>query len=260
LFPDLPVDVSRDGHRIDDAFQLTTRLVTCYFVLVVLALGYFLVRYRAGRRAHYTHGDSRGHLLFTGALAATVFLSVVMNLVHRARADLKDAFLAFPTGPEVVRVEILAQQWAWDIRYAGADGVFNTDDDIVRLNELRIPVGRPVVVELRSKDVVHSLYLPNFRIKQDATPGMTTRMWFQATDTGHFEIACSQMCGPSHYKMRGELIADRSADFDEWYRHESAEARRSGDPQDTSARWGWDWDNPKGVPPVTSAAAMEATP
>ena len=73
------------------------------------------------------------------------------------------------------------------------------------LNELDVPVGRPIYLKLRSRDVVHSLYLPNFRTKIDAIPGMTTRLWFQATEAGRYEIACAQHCGVNHYKMRGLL-------------------------------------------------------
>ena len=87
----------------------------------------------------------------------------------------------------------------------GNMGVPATPDDVVTLNDMRIPVGRPVMINLKSKDVIHSFYVPNFRIKHDANPGYVTRMWFEAKSSGKFEIACSQMCGWAHYKMKGDL-------------------------------------------------------
>src|SRR5262249_32620000 len=157
---------------------------------VCAALGYFVVRYRAraGRRAAHDHGDGRGSLGVTLALAATVFLSVDLNLVRRAHADLSDAFWAFPAGADAVRVDVLAQQWAWHVRYPGPDGRFGTDDDVTTLNDLRLPVDTPIVVQLKAKDVIHSFYLPNLRVKQDAIPGEVTRTWFQSRKTGRYEI------------------------------------------------------------------------
>src|SRR5581483_7940233 len=101
-----------------------------------------------------------------------------------------------------VRIEVNAHQWAWDVRYTGPDGKFNTADDVTSLNEITVPVDAPVILELASTDVVHSLYIPNLRIKQDVVPGTLTKAWFQATETGQFEIGCAQHCGTHHYKMR----------------------------------------------------------
>jgi cytochrome c oxidase subunit 2 len=102
-------------------------------------------------------------------------------------------------------------------------------------------VGRPVILQLASVDVIHSMYLPNFRVKQDAVPGMVTRLTFRAKDAGEFEIACAQHCGPNHYKMRGVLTVLPEEGYRDWLAATEADARRAYDPEDVEARWGWEW-------------------
>ena len=110
-----------------------------------------------------------------------MFVAVDAVLAVRALGRLRDALLALPRRrPGALRVEVTARQWAWTFRTAGPDGRFATPDDVVTLGELHVPVGRPIYLKLRSKDVIHSLYLPNFRTKLDAIPGSTTRLWFEA--------------------------------------------------------------------------------
>ena len=133
-----------------------------------------------------------------------------------------------PPGPDAeapLEIHVAAEQFAWNIHYPGPDGRFGrTDamlisaanpvgidrddpaaaDDIGLLNILMLPINRPIVVQVTSRDVVHSFTLPEMRVKQDATPGMTARTWFTPTRLGAWEIACSQLCGLGHYRMRGE--------------------------------------------------------
>jgi cytochrome c oxidase subunit II len=134
-----------------------------------------------------------------------------------------------PAPADAFVVEITGQQFAWNVRYPGPDGIFGrTDpklinpsafnfigldkddpaaqDDIVLQNQLVLPEGRPVRVRLRSLDVIHSFFLPNFRVKQDAMPGMTTETWFIPKQAGEYEIACAEHCGLGHYRMRGALF------------------------------------------------------
>jgi cytochrome c oxidase subunit 2 len=94
---------------------------------------------------------------------------------------------------------------------------------------------------MKAKDVVHSFYLPNFRVKQDVLPGVETRLWFQAKIAGAYEIGCAQHCGASHYRMRGILTAEPADAFDAWMRAAAADAARSYDPADVEAHWGWPW-------------------
>ena len=108
-----------------------------------------------------------------------------------------------------MRVEVNAHQWAWDVRYAGPDGKFNTQDDIVTLNDMRVPVGVPVVLQLASSDVMHSFSLPNFRVKQDAVPGHDQPHLVPGqARPGEFDIACAQHCGVA--PLQDEGPADRA--------------------------------------------------
>jgi len=238
-------DVSQDGWRVEQLFWYTTAVCIIAFTLVVGALVVFSVKYRArpGHKALYDHGTRRASILFTGVLALAVFLSLDMVLAGWSQKSIKEYLYNYPTGDNVVRVEVMAQQWAWNIRYPGPDGKFNTKDDVVTLNDMKIPVGRPVMINLKSKDVIHSFYVPSFRIKHDANPGYVTRLWFQSKETGKFEIACSQMCGWAHYKMRGELAALSEKDYDAWMKDAVADAARRYDPADKDVMWGWDWVN-----------------
>jgi cytochrome c oxidase subunit 2 len=236
-------DASQDGWRSEWLFWYTTLMCVIAFTLVAAALVTFSLKYRArpGHKAAYDHGTSRQSFVGTAVLAALVFVLIDMNLVRVSQNDIREYLYNWPTSADVVKIEVMPQQWAWNIRYAGPDGVFNTADDVVTLNEMRIPVGHPVMLNLKAKDVIHSFYIPNFRIKHDANPGTVTRMWFQAAKTGQFEIACSQMCGWAHYKMKGDLTVLSDTDFQRWMKEAEGDAQRRFDPADKEQLWGWEW-------------------
>ena len=239
-----PVDISLDGWRSDQLFNITTYSVGLLFVIMCGIIAYALVKHREGNHAHYEHGTGRSHLMFTALISSIIFFGVDGTLLVNAFADIHAGFYKYPTAAEhPLTVEVMAQQWAWGIRYPGPDGKFNTADDIVTLNEMHVPVGTPVYLKLRSKDVIHSFYLPNFRVKRDAMPGTTTDMWFQATETGNVEIGCAQHCGVNHYKMKGTLIVDTQADYDIWYKAAVADGKLRNDLSDKESQWGWDWEN-----------------
>lgn len=241
-----PLDVSLDGNRSDWLFYMASVPISLLFVIMVGILLWACLAHRdtPSRTAHYEHGVGKRHLAFTAIISAVIFFGVDGLLLVKSYNDLKDAFWHFPTAAErPVEIEVLAQQWAWNIRYPGPDGKFNTADDIVTLNEMHIPVGKPVMVRLRSKDVIHSFYLPNFRTKQDTVPGATTQLWFQAKQAGVFDIGCAQHCGVSHYKMHGTLTISSPEEFSEWLAEAEIDARRRYDEADAEARWGWDWES-----------------
>jgi cytochrome c oxidase subunit 2 len=152
-----------------------------------------------------------------------------------------------PAGTKPLEVRIAAEQFAWNIHYPGPDGAFGraavtlisasnpvgidredsaARDDIGLLNILTLPVDRTVVVQLSSRDVVHSFTLNEMRVKQDAVPGMVARVWFTPTQTGSWEIACSQLCGNGHYRMRGEYHVVSPAEWDQWLATELARLSR----------------------------------
>ncbi|MFN2387787.1 MAG: cytochrome c oxidase subunit II [Thermoanaerobaculia bacterium] len=215
----LPENVSTYGGRIDGLFWLITWITGVIFVVVEVVLLFFLFRYRnrEGARARYTHGNNRLEVVWT--IIPAVICVVLALLSRRAWADIKQSM---PGG--AMPVEVMGEQFAWNIRYSGPDGRLNTGDDIVTLNQLHVPVGRPVVVTLRSKDVIHSFFLPEFRVKQDAVPGMSTRIWFEATRVGNWEIACAELCGLGHYRMKGFVTVESPEDFQKFLAEQAAEA------------------------------------
>lgn len=235
-----PPDISATGHWVDGLFWLALGLTGVACLAVVGALSYFLLRYQArpGRRAFYTHGESRGALWITGGLAIAVFVLIDVNLAYHDHRAWEAVWGSPPRAADALRVQIMPEQFAWNIRYAGRDGKFRTEDDVTTVNQLHIPINRPVVVQLSSKDVLHSFFLPNLRIKMDAVPGLVTSLYFQAKRPGTYDIACAEHCGFGHYRMRGFLVVEESAEaFDAWLAQQVTE----GSPD---LSWGWSWDLP----------------
>jgi len=239
----LPHDVSMDGFRVDELIRFTLAAITVVFVIVAAMLLISFVRHRRDHPAAYAPG-SKASIAFALGFVGLVLVGVDGTLFMHTIVDMEHVFWNFAAAeaqPDSVRIEVQAHQWAWAARYAGPDGKFNTPDDVVTLNDIRVPIGVPVVVQLASVDVIHSMNLPNFRVKQDAVPGDVTRLTFRARTPGEYEIACAQHCGPNHYKMRGILTVLSPERYEEWLRGVEANARRGYDPDDAEAHWGWEW-------------------
>ena len=240
-----PRDVSVEGHRIDWLLNVTSVFVGILFVIMAAWMGIAIVRHGRRHAAQHDHGSARKQVVKALGVSALIFAVVDGNLFVTSMIDLDEAFWNFAkaeTHPEAVRIEVNAHQWAWDARYAGGDNEFGTADDIVTLNDIRVPVGVPIVLQLRSVDVIHSFYLPNLRQKVDVVPGTTTHLWFAAKEAGEFEIACAQHCGVHHYKMRGVLTIYEPEGFRSWLAEAQANARVAFDAADTLGHWGWRWD------------------
>lgn len=241
--PFLPRDASAHGHHVDEVLRYLTVTTGACFVVMLAILLIAVVFHRGRRRAAlYTHGTRRRDRVAAVVVGAVVLFGIDAVALVRSATQLRNGFWRYPDGdPDALRVEVTAQQWAWTFRIAGDDGVFGTPDDIVTLNELRVPIGRPVNLQVTSKDVVHALYLPNFRTKIDAIPGSVTRMWFEPTRTGVFEIGCAQHCGAWHHKMRGELTVLDAAAYARWAARAKADAALRYDAADGEAHDGWTW-------------------
>ena len=240
----LPHDASLDGHRIDWLIHFTIIALGIVFLAVLGMLIYAAVRHREAHVAAYDHGNTRRSVIVVLGCVGIIVGIVDGNLFAHAVEDLNEHFWNFSkveADPRVVRIEVNAHQWAWTVRHPGPDGRFNTSDDIVEMNGLHVPLGVPVILQLASTDVIHSFYLPNFRVKQDAVPGSITRLWFQGQEPGDFEFGCAQHCGPNHYKMRGVLSVLEPAAYAQWLADAQADARRGYDPDDAEAHWGWEW-------------------
>jgi cytochrome c oxidase subunit 2 len=240
----LPRDISQEGHRIDWLIQITGIFTAILFVIMCVWMVVAVVKHNKNHEAEYDHGNARHQVRFAAALSALIFFVVDGNLWVNSTLDVNSVFWNFEKAestPNAVRIEINAHQWAWDARYAGADGKFNTADDIVTLNDIRIPVNTPVIFQIASTDVIHSFWVPNLRIKQDAMPGMINKMWFVAKETGQVDIACTQHCGTNHYKMKGTLTVLSPEDYAKWAAEGSANGVRGYNPDDKDSHWGWDW-------------------
>ncbi len=239
-----PVDISTNGYLIDDLFKLTTILILIFFFFVVLGIFGFSYLYASKRhpKAAYVLGNSKKHIAIVAAIGALVFIVIDMQITTISNRDFVNVFLKYPNEKEdIVRVEVLGQQWAWNFRYAGKDGIFNTEDDVVTLNDLRVPANKKVIFQLTSKDVIHSLYFPNARIKVDAMPGRISRMWYELKTPGTYDIACAEMCGTFHYRMQAKLTVYDQKNYDEWMEMMQERTNFAVEKERSDIYWGWKW-------------------
>jgi cytochrome c oxidase subunit 2 len=229
-----PPSISEHGPAYDRQFMLTIIVVGVSFVAAQIALGWAVWRYRAtsnADRAVYSHGNNRLEMIWT-VITAIIFISLAVK-GQSVWADLH--FRPAPAGAAQVRVT--AQQFQWNFHYPGADGKFgrtdptlindsslnfiglddadaaSKDDSVV--GSLIVQVNRPVNVMLRSRDVTHSLWVPQLRFKQDAVPGLDIPVHFTPNKVGRYEIACAELCGQLHYKMKSYLIVLPEQEFRE---------------------------------------------
>src|SRR5262245_4314027 len=229
----LPPLTSNRG-AIDNAMGWSLLVTGVVFIITNLLLAWFAYRFQdaEGARSAYWHDNTKLEWTWTLVTAAimSVFLFNALSLWAQVTS---------PAPADAFVVEVTGQQFAWNVRYPGPDGIFGrtdpklvdpaalnfigldksdpnaADDVIVPQNQLFLPEGRPVRVRIRSLDVIHSFFLPNFRVKQDAMPGMTVETWFVPEKAGDFEIACAEHCGLGHYRMRGQVHVVPAAQIDE---------------------------------------------
>ena len=209
----LPPNVSSYGSSIDRLFWIILGITGFFFFLVQGALLFFILKYRAGshKKAAYIHGNAAVEIVWT-VIPAIILLGLTIAS-QRVWADIRSPGRV---PADAMPIQIQAEQFAWNIQYAGADGQFDTADDVKTINQLHIPVGKPVLIKLRSKDVIHSFFVPEFRVKQDAVPGLPTQVWLQATQPGQFEIRCAELCGLGHYRMKGFVSTESPERFAQW--------------------------------------------
>lgn len=237
-----PPDVSAKGHEIDGLIDV----VHWFMLLLFVGWGIFMVnclvryRQRAGRRAiHESIKAKPAKFLEVGVVIfeAVLLLGFSIPIWGSVKNDIP------PPSANPVRVRVLAEQFAWNFHYPGADGVFGRtapehidaatnpagidpsdpqgEDDVLS-GEFDIPVDRPVICEISSKDVIHSFSIPVMRVKQDAIPGMRIPVWFEATKTGTYQVACAQLCGNNHYKMLAPMVIRTQAEYEAWLVEKSA--------------------------------------
>lgn len=209
----MPETVSTYGPAIDQMYYVILVITGVVFFLTEGILIAFLVMYRhkEGRKAAYIHGSTKAEVIWT----VTPFLIVMsIALASKSSWDLVKDPANIPA--DAMQLVVTAKQFEWNVTYPGPDGRIGTDDDFTVRNQLHIPVNRAVRVNLRAEDVIHSFFLPEFRLKQDAIPGREIPVWFEATRTGEFTLGCAELCGLGHYRMRGTVYVQTEADFQSW--------------------------------------------
>src|SRR3954470_15128859 len=228
----MPVAASAHAGELDHMIVLVHWLMLVLFVGWGLFFLFVLFRFRRSANPKASYTGAKGKI--SKGLEVGVALIEVFLLVFYAIPAWAKRVKAFPAESEATVVRVVAEQFAWNIHYPGPDGRFGrTDikmisadnplgldradaaakDDITTINQLNLPVDRPVLVHLSSKDVIHSFGLFEMRVKQDAIPGMNIPVWFIPTRVGNYEIACSQLCGLGHFRMRGFLTIQSAADY-----------------------------------------------
>lgn len=240
----MPVAASAHAGEIDQMIALVHWLMVVLFVGWGLFFIFVLMRFRRGASPKADYTGAKGKLakgLEIGVVIAEMVLLVAYAIPAWARRVDK-----FPAENEATVVRVVGEQFAWNIHYPGADGTFGrTDlklisadnplgldrsdahatDDIATINQLNLPIDRPVLVHLSTKDVIHSFGLYEMRVKQDAVPGMQIPVWFIPTRAGEYEITCSQLCGLGHFRMRGFMTVQSAADYQKWMDVQIAELR-----------------------------------
>ena len=224
--------VASNWGNIDTTIVLTFWVTGVVFVAVCLFMSYCVwrYRYRPDRKAEYKPEDKKLEIRLTALTALGVIALLAPGLV---------VWNKYVTVPEnALKIEVVAYQWGWNYRLPGDDGILGTtdislindenpyglnlddpnskDDILVMDADLHLEINQPVKVELRSYDVLHNFYVPQFRAKMDTLPGIITYYWFTPTKTGDFEILCAEYCGTGHYAMRGKVFVDEKEDYSNW--------------------------------------------
>jgi cytochrome c oxidase subunit 2 len=236
--------IASNWGTIDTTLIITFLITGIAFSIVVLFMAYtvYRFRHRAGTRAAYEPESKKLELGLTGATTVGIAAMLAPGLI------VWGDFIRVP--PDAMVVEVVGHQWDWTFRFPGPDGVLGTidarrvsaenafglnpedphgqDDILVDSNELHLPLHRPVKVLLRSIDVLHDFYVPQFRAKMDMVPGMVSYFWFTPERTGTFEILCAELCGSGHYLMRGSVVVEEDEAYRAWLGEQPTFAQASG--------------------------------
>jgi cytochrome c oxidase subunit II len=231
----LPPDFSTYGSQIDHLIYVVHVLMAILFVGWGAFFVYCLIRFRKKEGQSALYQPIKGKVAKyaeIGVIIAEAILLIGLSMPVWAK------YKEMPKGVDAVHVRVVGEQFAWNFHYPGKDRIFGkTDvkfvnntgnslgldpsdphgkDDIITLNEMHVPVQKPVIAEISSKDVIHSFSVNVLRVKQDAIPGMRNTIWFVATAAGEHDIGCAQLCGLGHYRMRAFLTIDTPEQYAKW--------------------------------------------
>ncbi len=233
--------IASNWHYVDDTITITFWVTGLAFTAIVLFMAYcvYQFRHQEGRRAEYEPENRRLELWLTVATSIGVAAMLAPGLFVWKQ------FITVPA--DATKVEVVGQQWQWGYRFPGKDGQLGTssprfigpgnalgvnpsdargqDDLVIEGDDLHLPIGKPVKLLLRSIDVLHDFYVPQFRAKMDMIPGHVTYFWFIPTRTGKFEILCAELCGQGHAFMRGNVVVEEEAAYQAWLQKQQSFAQ-----------------------------------
>ena len=231
----LPVRASAHASELDAITLLVHLLMAALFIGWGSFFVYTLIRFRRARQPRADHAGVRRRT--STWVEAAVVLAELLLLVGFSIPAWATRVREVPASAHAVVVRVVAEQFSWNVHYPGGDGAFgrtaptlmaaenplgldrtsaHAADDVIAINLIVVPIGRPVVVHLSAKDVIHSFGVPAMRVKQDAIPGIPTNVWFTPTRPGDYDVACSQLCGLGHYRMRATVRVVDDAEFRRW--------------------------------------------
>ncbi|MDX2303009.1 MAG: cytochrome c oxidase subunit II [Microscillaceae bacterium] len=243
----LPPSASEHGVQTDNLFWITMSVITAMFIITNIGLFWFAFRYRYNeeRKASFFHDNTRLEVFWT------IVPAVIMALLVFFGWKVWHGIMEVAPSEEAIELEIMGKQFAWQVRYPGKDGVLGdynyrliddaagnefgidfekkaSEDDFIA-REIHIPKGKEILLKIRARDVLHSVFAPHFRLKMDAVPGMPTQFRFVPIKTTeemraelgnpkfNYEIACTEVCGIGHFAMRYIIVVEDEADYKKWY-------------------------------------------
>ena len=236
--------IATNWSYIDHTINITFWITGFVFTAVIAFMAYCVFRFhhKEGRRADYNPENKRLEWWLTVGTGVGVAAMLAPGLFvwHQ--------FVTVPA--DATEIEVMGQQWQWSFRLPGKDGRLGTtdvrnispdnpmglnrddtygqDDVIIENGDLHLPVGKPVKVLLRSVDVLHDFYVPEFRAKMDMVPGMVTYFWIKPIRTGTFDVLCAELCGAAHYQMRAKVVIEEESEYHAWLEQQKTFAELSG--------------------------------
>ena len=225
-------DIASNWGAMDDTIVLTFWIGGGVFIAVCLFMVYcvFKFSYKEGRKVEYKPEDNKLEIILTVVTTLGVAALLAPGLI------VWNQYINTPSN--AINIEVMARQWGWQYRLPGEDGKLGTsnivnindqnpfginlddqngrDDILIQSDELHLKTNRPVKILLRSTDVLHNFYVPQFRAKMDAVPGLITYYWFEPNKEGDYEVLCAEYCGIGHYGMRAKVVVDNEENYEKW--------------------------------------------
>lgn len=225
----LPTNINEYGDSIDHLFYLILIITGIVFIGTGIALGWFLWKYAESEnqgQAHFVHGNIRAELIWS-VIPGIILLFISFYQVRPWVAVTLERPTIEVDGvkqPKPPIAKVVGRQFNWDVRYPGPDGKLDTVDDLLIVDTVfAVPADEEVVLQVEAEDVLHSFFIPKMRLKQDVVPGRTQFVWFKARKAEDCEIACTELCGWGHYKMKAKMTVLPREEYDAWLEARYAE-------------------------------------